>query len=85
MNKPRNKKLLLLVISLFLLLLPILFMVDYNRALNDRPPLFAIKTQVYKDGGTSIYLGIGYQVIDYNQVDGRKDIVFKSVFVSNGS
>jgi hypothetical protein len=57
----------------------------YNRALHERPPLFAILTNLYKDGGTSVYTGLGYQVIDYNQVDGRKDVVFKSIFVSKGT
>lgn len=37
-------------------------------------PFFAIRTQVYKDGGTSVYHGLGYKVIKYNQTEGRQDI-----------
>jgi hypothetical protein len=72
-----------LLLFLFVLLIS-LFLVDYNRALKDKPPIFAIRYQLYKDGGTSIYLGFGYQVIDYNQLNGRNDVVFKSIFVSKG-
>lgn len=83
---PKKKKMLLfLIFSLGLLIPPCIFIVDYNMALKDMPPIFAIRTQLYKDGGTSIYMGLGYQVIDYNQLDGRKDVVFKSIFVSKGN
>lgn len=37
-------------------------------------PFFAIRTHVYKDGGTKVYHGIGYKVIKYNQKVGRRDI-----------
>lgn len=37
-------------------------------------PFFAIRTQVYKDGGTSVYHGLGYKVIKYAQTEGRQDI-----------
>lgn len=37
-------------------------------------PFFAIRTHVYKDGGTSVYHGLGYKVIKYNQTEGRKDM-----------
>jgi hypothetical protein len=59
------------LLLLVLLIIPVsVFMIDYNRALKDMPLIFAIRTQLYKDGGTSIYKGLGYQVIDYNQLDG---------------
>jgi hypothetical protein len=76
------KKLLLILFVVLILISP--FLVDYNRAKRDKPPIFAIRTNLYKDGGTSIYFGFGYKVIDYNQLDGRKDVVFKSLFVSKG-
>ena len=37
-------------------------------------PLFAIKTAELKDGGTTEYMGLGYKVIDYNQIQGRRDM-----------
>lgn len=87
MPKNKKKKMLLFVLLLLVLLIipQSVFMIDYNRALKDMPPIFAIRTQLYKDGGTSIYKGLGYQVIDYNQLDGRKDVVFKSIFVSKSN
>ena len=36
-------------------------------------PYFAIRTSVYKDGGTKIYYGLGYKVIKYHQEVGRRD------------
>lgn len=36
-------------------------------------PFFAIKTSTYKDGGTKVYYGLGYKVIKYNQLEGRRD------------
>ena len=36
-------------------------------------PFFAIRTSIYKDGGTKIYYGLGYKVIKYHQEVGRRD------------
>ncbi|OZM56279.1 hypothetical protein CIB95_12715 [Lottiidibacillus patelloidae] len=63
----------------------IMFGVDYGQAKNQKPPIFAGKTSVYKDGGTTEYTGIGYKVIDYNELDGRDDIVFISKFFNVGT
>lgn len=38
-------------------------------------PFFAIRTNVYNDGGTKVYYGIGYKVIKYHQKQGRRDTV----------
>ena len=32
-----------------------------------------IRTSIYKDGGTKEYYGLGYKVIKYNQIEGRRD------------
>lgn len=34
-------------------------------------PFFAIRTNVYKDGGSKVYYGLGYKVIKYNQIEGK--------------
>ena len=39
----------------------------------DKGPFFAIPFRTYKDGGTKEYYGLGYKVIKYNQVQGRRD------------
>lgn len=36
-------------------------------------PFFAIKTKSYKDGGSKEYIGLGYKVIKYKQIQGRRD------------
>ena len=36
-------------------------------------PFFAINTKTYKDGGTKEYYGLGYKVIKYHQLQGRRD------------
>lgn len=36
-------------------------------------PFFAINTKTYKDGGTKEYYGLGYKVIKYNEITGRRD------------
>ncbi|HIR59045.1 MAG TPA: hypothetical protein IAB38_03250 [Candidatus Onthousia excrementipullorum] len=41
-------------------------------------PFLAIRTKVYDDGGTKEYYGLGYKVIKYNQVVGRRDTVIGS-------
>ena len=48
---------------------------DYVRVNSfEYTPLFAIKTLELKDGGTKEYTGLGYKVIDYNEIQGRRDI-----------
>jgi len=39
----------------------------------DKGPFFAIPLHTYDDGGTKEYYGLGYKVIKYNQVQGRRD------------
>jgi len=36
-------------------------------------PFFALPLHTYKDGGSRAYYGIGYKVIQYNQIQGRRD------------
>ena len=55
-------------------------MVDYYRAKQQQEPLFTFKTIGISDGGTIIKVGLGYQVIHYNQMPsygGRTDLVFE--------
>ena len=36
-------------------------------------PFFAVPVNKYKDGGTKDYYGLGYKVIKYHQLQGRRD------------
>ena len=39
----------------------------------EKGPIFAIHTKTIDDGGSKVYLGLGYKVIKYHQVQGRRD------------
>ena len=41
----------------------------------DKGPFFAIPIKTYDDGGTKEYYGLGYKVIKYRQLQGRRDKV----------
>lgn len=62
------------IVLIIVVVLAIIISVDivcvnmYNKG-----PFFAIRTQVYKDGGTKVYYGLGYKVIKYHQKQGRRD------------
>ena len=56
---------------LFLLILVILDIILVTQF--DRGPYFAVLTKKYEDGGTREYCGLGYKVIKYHQVQGRRD------------
>ena len=53
-----------------------MFGADYGLAQMHNRPLFAVKTNILKDGGTTFYKGFGYEIIKFNELDGRKDVVF---------
>ena len=80
-EKPRKKKkfrllnriinivLVIALIILFLVTLDIVLITKYQKG-----PIFAIPVKTYQDGGTREYYGIGYKVIKYNQLQGRRDM-----------
>ena len=77
-KKPKSHKgwKIFLGIFIFLILLLATFVtVDIiSVSKYEKGPYFAILTKRYKDGGTREYTGLGYKVIKYNQVQGRRDI-----------
>jgi hypothetical protein len=62
----------------------IMFGVDYGLAKNQKPPIFAGKTDINQDESMTFYKGIGYEVFDYHMLSGRNDVVFKSKFLNVG-
>jgi len=51
------------LLILFIIILPlILGFTDYYRANQNRPPLFCVKIAVVSDGGSSVFLGLGYTI-----------------------
>lgn len=65
-----NVLLVIVIIISFMVLFDVIMLTRF-----DKGPFFAIKTRTYKDGGTKVYYGLGYKVIKYNQIDGRRDMV----------
>ena len=72
-KKKINYKLIINVCFSIIIAILIMIAIDvisvgrYNRG-----PYFAIPVAEYEDGGTKEYLGIGYKVIDYNEIQGRR-------------
>ncbi|QST02114.1 hypothetical protein IMZ31_21935 (plasmid) [Pontibacillus sp. ALD_SL1] len=71
------KKMIFGGLFVLLLMIPSMFWIDMERARNDKAPVFVVQTALYKDGGTKKYIGIGYTVTHYKQMEGRRDVVFK--------
>ncbi len=72
----KNSKYKKIINICFTIIIAILIMISidiisvgrYNKG-----PYFAIPVSTYYDGGTKVYLGLGYKVIDYNVLNGRQD------------
>ena len=58
----------IIMIILAMIAIDVIAVGRYNKG-----PFFAIPVRSYKDGGTKEYLGFGYRVIKYHQVQGRRD------------
>lgn len=68
------KKIINIILTVIVIIISMI-VIDYVRVNKfEYTPLFAIKTLELKDGGTIEYTGLGYKVIDYNQIQGRRDI-----------
>ena len=61
--------LIILMILVALAVIDLVCMSKFNKG-----PFFAIPVHTYDDGGTKEYYGLGYKVIKYHQVQGRRDI-----------
>ncbi|GMQ63567.1 hypothetical protein [Vallitalea maricola] len=63
------------ILVLIIILIPVFtYSIDSKLVLQDKKPIFVVKTGMYKDGGTTEYWGLGYQVIKWNMltIDGYK-------------
>lgn len=73
-KKDRNYKKLINVVFALIIVFLIMITVDViSVARYDVGPFFAIPLEKYKDGGSKAYFGLGYKVIKYNQLQGRRD------------
>lgn len=58
----------IIIVSLTMITIDVISVARY-----DVGPFFAIPLNTYKDGGTKEYYGLGYKVIKYKQIQGRRD------------
>lgn len=71
----RRAKLIINIIFSIIVILIVMVAVDVICVSRySKGPFFAIPTHTYKDGGTKEYYGLGYKVIKYHQMQGRRDI-----------
>lgn len=59
----------------------IFFTVDYSRVQKQEKPIFCILKDEANDGGTKIYLGLGYKVIDFHTLAEFDDIKVGTWFI----
>lgn len=66
-NKIINLVFSIIIVIMLIVSVDVICVGKYNKG-----PFFAIKTSTEKDGGTKIYYGLGYKVIKYYQLEGRR-------------
>ncbi|NLA32533.1 MAG: hypothetical protein GX864_01100 [Mollicutes bacterium] len=64
------------ILLIILIIIITVIAVDYYRATQQKTPIFAVNFETKTDGDSKEYYGLGYKVIKYNIVGGRKDVVF---------
>ena len=74
MNLNKKSKVVLIITSA-IVIWGCFFATDYYLAKNNKVPIFCLPGSMLKDGGTRAYYGLGYKIIKYNQLMGRKDAV----------
>ena len=68
-NKILNIILVIIIAIILLVITDVILVSKFNIG-----PFFAIPVKTYDDGGTKEYYGLGYKVIKYNQLQGRRDM-----------
>ena len=78
-----KKRLLLAVLGVLLLLIcfTIFGIIDIKRFQDGKEPVFIVEKIIEKDGGTTLYYGIGYQLISWNRLDEKGHFVGKEYHI----
>lgn len=72
-NEKKYKRIINIVFTIIVLILAMIAIDVISVARYNVGPFFAIPIEKYKDGGSKAYYGLGYKVIKYNQIQGRRD------------
>jgi hypothetical protein len=62
---------LIIIIGILILTAIVTSKIDYNQILKGNKPLFSFSIGYLKDGGTEVFLGLGYQLISWHQLESR--------------
>lgn len=71
METIKKRKILILILCSILFAHFITYNIDSNLIAAEKQPLFVIKGDMAKDGGTTIYHGFGYSIIKWNRLASR--------------
>lgn len=55
------------------------YMIDSNLVEDNKKPIFIFHTTCLNDGGTQIYYGFGYQIINWNIIGENENIILKGI------
>lgn len=77
----KGLKVALIILGILVLLALIFFAIDYSRVQKQEKPIFCILKDEVNDGGTRIYLGLGYKVIDFHTLAGFDNIKIGTWFM----
>lgn len=73
-NKKKNPNRIINIFFIIIILLIVMVSTDIVLVSKfNKGPFFAIPVKTYDDGGSKEYYGIGYKVIKYKQLQGRRD------------
>ena len=67
--KKKNIIIITIIILSIITLHLLTYLIDINQILKNKRPIFVIPMIYFKDGGTTIYSGFGYQVIYWHYLD----------------
>lgn len=76
----KTVKNLLIFCVVAIVILATMIIADFNYVLQNQTPIFCFVRNVYEDGGTVEYIGLGYKIVDYNVMHGRQDVDLGSIF-----
>ena len=74
-------KIVLIIVAIIAVIWSIIFSIDYSRVKINKLPIFCIEAAHVADGGTTIYTGLGYKVINYNVKKYSDGIIYKGIFI----
>lgn len=74
-------KIVLIIVAIIAVIWSIIFSIDYSRVKSNKLPIFCIEVAHAADGGTTIYTGLGYKVINYNVKKYSDGIIYKGIFI----